>query len=769
MKTILARWATCLALGISCGAAMAQDEGGRDRTSGTVLAAEAAPEDEPVVVPASSAGPIRVVFDAAAPPLSQVDRSGQPEGLLIDLWRAWAAAVGRDVEFVAASSREQAIHMVIGQQADVHAGLRMDRPHGIGIELAGAVYWLSSVEAERHRIGPSSRGRPVAVPSRPVVGVLAGGASLAPEQRRNPGATLRQFAGDLSLVRALVNGDVDLARGHGPAFQSLVEQVGMGPALRWRVDHDDGGWLAAGIRRGHVGLAGLIDDGLRQLTTAQIASIEARWVTAPRMRKFASEEGALLLSLDERRWLDQHPVIRVGTDPQWPPYEFVDQEGNYRGIAMDVLALIGERLGVRFEVVSGLDWSEVLDGARRRDIDVLSAVSPTPERERYLSFTSPYYISPNLAFGRTDTAEVGDIRALAGKTVAVVKDYVIERQLRADYPELDILTVPSAVEGIEAVRSGDAVAYVDGDLVTRYVLARGGVTDVKPIATTPFEFPIGLAVRSDWSLFAGLVDRAVGTLSPSELAAIRSKWLAVDVRIERQTDYTVVAWVVLATAAVLACVALWLRFLRRQTRALGAAERRARENEERLHFALEVATEGVWEADYASGATFLSPTYSTMLGYAPEQLPRTLDEITALVHPEDVDEARRAMTTGLSTQGESEAEFRLRRGDDSYLWVRCYGRVRERDGSGEPLRATGVHSDITRDRRLNQELARAAELAEDAARAKGEFLANMSHEIRTPMNGVLGIASILSPTPSSTTTQREFVSRRSSRAASLAR
>jgi PAS domain S-box-containing protein len=42
-----------------------------------------------------------------------------------------------------------------------------------------------------------------------------------------------------------------------------------------------------------------------------------------------------------------------------------------------------------------------------------------------------------------------------------------------------------------------------------------------------------------------------------------------------------------------------------------------------------------------------------------------------------------------------------------------------------------------------EELKRAKDIAESAAKAKSDFLANMSHEIRTPMNAVIGLADLL--------------------------
>lgn len=66
-----------------------------------------------------------------------------------------------------------------------------------------------------------------------------------------------------------------------------------------------------------------------------------------------------------------------------------------------------------------------------------------------------------------------------------------------------------------------------------------------------------------------------------------------------------------------------------------------------------------------------------------------------------------------------------------------------KDEAGNLVRVIIVDTDISEKKKIEQELIKAKEEAEDAAIAKQQFLANMSHEIRTPINGIMGMMHIL--------------------------
>ncbi len=65
------------------------------------------------------------------------------------------------------------------------------------------------------------------------------------------------------------------------------------------------------------------------------------------------------------------------------------------------------------------------------------------------------------------------------------------------------------------------------------------------------------------------------------------------------------------------------------------------------------------------------------------------------------------------------------------------------DGNGIITHYLAIREDITRQKKMTQELIEAKERAEESDRLKSSFLANMSHEIRTPMNSIMGFSSLL--------------------------
>lgn len=188
-----------------------------------------------------------------------------------------------------------------------------------------------------------------------------------------------------------------------------------------------------------------------------------------------------------------------------------------------------------------------------------------------------------------------------------------------------------------------------------------------------------------------------------------------------------------------------------------AAETELQTTLDRYNLAISGASDGLWDWDIVSDAMYFSPSYRRMLGYTPDEMPKTAADWRKIVHPDDL--VRTRAMIGDFLKGREQAyilAFRARHKDGTWRHLRSRGEA-QRDAAGRVTRISGVHTDITEQQRLEDSLRLAKDAAEAANQAKTEFLANMSHEIRTPMNAVVGLARLLGLSTPLTDKQREFI------------
>jgi ABC-type amino acid transport substrate-binding protein len=86
-----------------------------------------------------------------------------------------------------------------------------------------------------------------------------------------------------------------------------------------------------------------------------------------------------LFSQEELEWIKKNPVVKIGVDANWPPFEYVNSKGEYQGIASDYLSLISKYTGLEFEV-NASDWYSVISKIKDKKLDMLACVAKTQDR-----------------------------------------------------------------------------------------------------------------------------------------------------------------------------------------------------------------------------------------------------------------------------------------------------------------------------------------------------------------------------------------------------
>ena len=274
-------------------------------------------------------------------------------------------------------------------------------------------------------------------------------------------------------------------------------------------------------------LASIIQKGLDSISVKEKQEIYNKWLSkTPEV-----DQQAVRLSAAEQQWLRSHPEIRLGVDPSWPPYEFVDQSGELKGISADVINLLEKRLNIKFKLTSQNSWAETLDKARNHELDVLSSITKTSNREKYLRFTEPYFMPLNGIYTRKNNVNVTvtDLDDLKNKTVVIENQYFLHELLAKKYPDIKLFPVETTADALKAVSYGDVDAYVGNQGAANWVVEQNALNNLKITPATDIgQSPLRLAVRDDWPEFQSILDKTLLSISDVEMSTIRRKWLGLD-------------------------------------------------------------------------------------------------------------------------------------------------------------------------------------------------------------------------------------------------
>ncbi|MHC1788724.1 transporter substrate-binding domain-containing protein [Solidesulfovibrio sp.] len=319
----------------------------------------------------------------------------------------------------------------------------------------------------------------------------------------------------------------------------------------------------------------------------------------------ADSRSAITLTERERDYLERKKALSFCVDPDWAPIERIDENGRHVGISADFLALMSDRLGVSMVLVPTSSWSQTLAAVRARRCDFLPAAGDTKERRGYLRFTAPYLRFPMVVATLAKTPFIDDPASLSGKTLGVVNGYASLDILRAKYPGIRLMEVPSVSEGLRLVADGKLYGYIDTVPAISQAIAKDHFSDLKIAGRLDAQLDLAIASRDDEPELASLFQKVVSSLSKEESDAIIKKWVAVT--FEERFDFSRL-WKALAVAvAVFAVIVWWNRKLARLNRAIRQAHEDLDDVNRNMSALLDNAGQGFLSVD---GDGRVRPQYS---------------------------------------------------------------------------------------------------------------------------------------------------------------
>jgi len=434
----------------------------------------------------------------------------------------------------------------------------------------------------------------------------------------------------------------------------------------------------------------------------------------------------------------------VGGSDDYPPYSYIDENGEPAGFSVDISRAVGKIL--QRDIVFHLEpWHKALASLKNKDTDLIHDIVYSEERRKTFSFSAFYYISPYAVFAKEGSPAISSFEDLAGKRIVLVRgdighEYIVERNI-VSYIHL----VESYADAIMLLENGDFQYTMIDQLAGQYWIKTIGAKNINHTGVSPLRIRYSFAEPAENETLILEVSGALSVLKASgEYQAIYNKWMD-------RTDAASLAmrsfikkylWLFYTAAASLLFLFLWnftlQRKVARRTKDLEMSSRIIAEREEMIRSISNNIQSGVIFQLISPDPglqkfTYLSDPVKSLYGVTPEEAMEDPGLIFDKIHEDDVSRVIKSFRESVRSFTPFKAEYRV--WSPSGTLRRAVASAIPRSCKNNEICFDGIEFDIS-------ELKESEERIKVLLEEKELLLREVHHRIKNNMNTIRGLLTL---------------------------
>jgi len=337
-----------------------------------------------------------------------------------------------------------------------------------------------------------------------------------------PEANVQLFPSTLAAVGAVAFGQADVYLGDAISAHYLIRKNYLNNVQLADFSRMESGRFAFALTGDNAQLLHIINQALGVVPANEQMNILRRWgandVSMPGTQ-------SLQLSVAEQRWLERHPRVRVAINANIPPITFIDGNGKFRGIGVDVLAKITLRTGLQFDIQAMPSVADMVRAIKSGEIDVLAGIGLSSQREEDLLFTRAFLTSPSVLVTRLGPANPKVLDDMTGKTLALTQGNIAGEFVRQHFPLIRCTQAPLSADAMEMVAEGKADGSINSLISARYLISRQ-YRDRLQVSSTVGTDPARstLATSRQATELHSILDKALLSIPPEEIEELTLPW-----------------------------------------------------------------------------------------------------------------------------------------------------------------------------------------------------------------------------------------------------
>lgn len=273
----------------------------------------------------------------------------------------------------------------------------------------------------------------------------------------------------------------------------------------------------------------------------------------------------LLLSICSLPTVLAAPIL-VGGDHNFPPYEFINEDGEPDGYNTELTLAIAEVMGLEVEIMLG-SWDRMKKAFEDGEVDVLQGISYSAQRDRYIAFSPPHSLIHHSMFARKGSAPFKDISELVGKSVILQKGGIMAEQLANKQVDADYIYVDTHAGALRLLASGKHDYAFVANLPGLYLGKELELSNIAPVGQLFVSQKYGYGVLDGNDELLALFNEGLAILkNTGRQQAIYNKWFGsyTALGVDWQTVTLILVGASIFIFAIFGAVIAWNRSLAKQ-------------------------------------------------------------------------------------------------------------------------------------------------------------------------------------------------------------
>lgn len=216
--------------------------------------------------------------------------------------------------------------------------------------------------------------------------------------------------------------------------------------------------------------------------------------------------------------------VVVTNSNAWPPFSFINEEGQPRGLLIDLWKEFGRRnhVDIEFKLVA---WSESLELMKTGGADIHAGLFESGERQKYLDFSKEMQVPLASRLFVSSKLNVQGFSDLGAMYLGLTEKDFAQEYLATNYPSLNVKAYPNAKEVVRAAVEGEVLAFVTDYPAAMYYLHKMGDPSEFRVVETLYTKKLQVAVRENNVEMLFFIAEGFENIPDEEIERITQKWI----------------------------------------------------------------------------------------------------------------------------------------------------------------------------------------------------------------------------------------------------